>query len=95
MKSVLFSVMAKDYLYWSRLWPLNRAVVVAQLVARSLLTPEVSGSNPVFGQLFSTYIQSNSTCNILLFALLMLNTKHSFCNFYCSLSTAKSTARIT
>ena len=31
---------------------LNRAVVVAQLVERSLPTSEVCGSNPVIGKLF-------------------------------------------
>ena len=32
-----------------------RAVVVAQMVERSIPTPEVHGSNPVVGKLYITY----------------------------------------
>ena len=34
-------------------------LVVAQLVERSLLTPEIRGSNPVIGEILSTNLSAN------------------------------------
>ena len=35
------------------------AVVVAQLIERSLLRPEIRGSNPVIGKILSTKLSAN------------------------------------
>ena len=39
----------------TNIWPLLEALVVTQMVERSLLTLEVPGSIPVIGKLYITY----------------------------------------